>query len=759
MADIATLGLRIDSSQAATAATALDKFAASGAKADAAASRLTTGASKQAAQFAALDKLQKLVDANHSKLAASGAAAGKGLAKVEAGAGLARHELINLSRQAQDVFVSIAGGQSILTVFFQQGSQIGDIFGSTTGTLRGFGAQLKSLISPTLLIGTGLVALGAAAIAATFSWRNFALALDDVSRQAGVTTSDMAKLQAAASFKGISADEFSTAMGKFSQNVYEAKNNMGGLADLLRANGSSARTFEQSFEKVADLVARASSDQQRLVILQQAGLPATMQWVRLLSSGKAGLEEARRLAVDFGGAANDNMVLKAREFDEAWNKVTTNFGLRWRSVFVDVATGLGNLIIKAREALISIGVSTPQAIAKNLLKDSPDSANRMTLGDANAFYGAFGKRFTDPNAKPVVDPNKARNDLALEQQRLGILGEMATVEQRVAMTTNAIALARLNGVTVTTSEQKALENLARAQAETDRVQQQASIGIFNFAAASKAAADTMQSWIDRKLIDPKNMEQMAAATVMQSKALEQLRQSAAVAAAPLEQLKRLQLDAGNIRQGLDQLATGSLRSLEDNLVSIVDGTKSVSQAFKDMIKSILSDLARLLIRQMIIAPLAGALQAGLGGLLGGGGVLAGGAPMGQGGVGHMHAGGIVGGAPTFSKHVHPAYFENAPRFHSGGIAGNEVPIVAQRGEGIFTPAQMKALGGARQAPVNVNVINNASGVQATPRQNPDGSIDVVIDQVEARMAGRVARGKGPLPKAIDTRVRPTGLRG
>ena len=42
--------------------------------------------------------------------------------------GLARHELINLGRQAQDVGVSLASGQSPLMVLVQQGSQIADVF-------------------------------------------------------------------------------------------------------------------------------------------------------------------------------------------------------------------------------------------------------------------------------------------------------------------------------------------------------------------------------------------------------------------------------------------------------------------------------------------------------------------------------------------------------------------------------------------------------------------------------------------------------
>ncbi|WP_292532282.1 phage tail length tape measure family protein [Methylocystis sp.] len=68
-------------------------------------------------------------------------------------AGLARHEWINLSRQFQDVGVSLAGGQSPLTVLFQQGSQIADIFGSSgagaAGALRSFGAgAVRALTSP-----------------------------------------------------------------------------------------------------------------------------------------------------------------------------------------------------------------------------------------------------------------------------------------------------------------------------------------------------------------------------------------------------------------------------------------------------------------------------------------------------------------------------------------------------------------------------------------------------------------------------------
>lgn len=56
--------------------------------------------------------------------------------------GLARHELINLSRQAQDVVVSLSSGQDVMTVLIQQGSQVADVFSSSEGTVSGFFRQV-----------------------------------------------------------------------------------------------------------------------------------------------------------------------------------------------------------------------------------------------------------------------------------------------------------------------------------------------------------------------------------------------------------------------------------------------------------------------------------------------------------------------------------------------------------------------------------------------------------------------------------------
>lgn len=121
-------------------------------------------------------------------------------------------------------------------------------------------------------------------------------------------------------------------------------------------------------------------------------------------------------------------------------------------------------------------------------------------------------------------------------------------------------------------------------------------------------------------------------------------------------------------------------------------------------------------------------------------------------TGEFHTGGIIG-VDGMSRFIHPAYWDNAPRFHSGGIAGNEVPIVAQQGEGVFTPAQMAALG-ARSSPNVSLTINNATGSQARVQQNTDanGNVDltVMMDQIDYAMADYVYRGKSQTARMLQS---------
>lgn len=208
-------------------------------------------------------------------------------------------------------------------------------------------------------------------------------------------------------------------------------------------------------------------------------------------------------------------------------------------------------------------------------------------------------------------------------------------------------------------------------------------------------------------------------------------------------------DATNAAKQAERAVTGAFKSMEDALTEFVMTGKL---DFNSLANSIISDLIRIQIQRAITLPLANfamslfapaagaALPLGSGDLMGVNANIA-------------HSGGLLGADGLPSRQVSATLFAGARRFHTGGLVSGEVPIIARQGEAVFTPGQLRALGGAGatkpQVNVEVNVINRASGVETRveQQQQPDGStrIDVIVEQMEARMARSISQGSGLAP--------------
>jgi len=376
---------------------------------------------------------------------------------------LARHELINLSRQIQDVGVSLFSGQSFTTVLVQQGAQVADIYGSSkTGTVGGslkqLGGIIASVITPMRLLGVTAVATGALAMASLASWKSYTLQLDDTARAAGANTNELMRLQAAASIKGIPLDDFTKGIEQFGKGVYDATNNMGGLAEVLRVNGMRASDFEDALGKVADLIKNAKNEQQALSILQQAGLPATMEWVRLLSGGKDGLKAAKDAALLFGESADKEMIDKARQFDEAWNKAQTNFGVGWRNAAMNAGSWIDALYEKLRRAPV-VNLPIPGNVKGALVEDAIRRGRGTTLtadSDVSSSYS-----FMQPSkVKKTEDPAVVKDRIAKAQQYLGLLGQTITASEARQQVELQLAAAAAAGVGIDSKRAEVLKKLA-----------------------------------------------------------------------------------------------------------------------------------------------------------------------------------------------------------------------------------------------------------------------------------------------------------
>ena len=170
-----------------------------------------------------------------------------------------------------------------------------------------------------------------------------------------------------------------------------------------------------------------------------------------------------------------------------------------------------------------------------------------------------------------------------------------------------------------------------------------------------------------------------------------------------------------MRDGHERMVEATVRAGED---MVVQWRKTGQLSGKGMVDALLDEFTRTLYRKTIgkqVAGFADTLSSGLLKMLN---------------VGTDHTGGIVG-AESNRRLVDPAVFAGARRFHTGGIVGDEVPIVARRGEGVFTPEQMRALGSPR---IQVNVVNQSGlpvqGEASAPRF--DGET-MVVDLFLARL--------------------------
>ena len=192
----------------------------------------------------------------------------------------------------------------------------------------------------------------------------------------------------------------------------------------------------------------------------------------------------------------------------------------------------------------------------------------------------------------------------------------------------------------------------------------------------------------------------------------------------------------NLKNELDDFASlaesavkNAFYSMEDTLADFVATGKA---NIADLVQSIVSDFAKIAIRQSITQPLFNGLSSYLG-------------------FATAHSGGVIGADSLATKSASSLAFAGAPRFHSGGIVGDEVPIIAKRGEGVFTREQMKALGdtGNPTTNIKVNVYNNAAGTKARATSsrdnNGDMSIDVIVEKIEQTIGRNISKGEGLSP--------------
>ncbi|MDP2739257.1 MAG: phage tail tape measure C-terminal domain-containing protein [Pseudorhodobacter sp.] len=180
---------------------------------------------------------------------------------------------------------------------------------------------------------------------------------------------------------------------------------------------------------------------------------------------------------------------------------------------------------------------------------------------------------------------------------------------------------------------------------------------------------------------------------------------AAVTAALADYAAKARDIGGDIGQAL----VGAFQSAENAVASFV---KTGKLDFRDLVTSMIADLAKLAARRFILGPIANALSGALGGA---GGLFA----------TILHAGGMVGSTGP-GRMVPALAFANAPRMHAGGWAGikpDEVPAILQRGERVLSRREASGYGQTSAAP-NISVTIMARDAESFRQSRTQVAADI-----------------------------------
>lgn len=266
------------------------------------------------------------------------------------GAKATRYELINLSRQLQDVGVGIYSGQSFTTVLIQQGSQIFDVFASAAGGAKDLFYQLISGASKFIFSIKGVVAgiagIGVAALVSAAQWvssqNQIKRSLFGVGRASGATPGAINNIanQGASTF-GLSVSE---ARNLATELAATGKIGVSAIGDIVKLGHDVATVLGVDSAEAAKLLAAAFADPAKGAEQLNAKLGflnARMQQEINDLVAQNRLFEAQQKLADALKASLDGVGSVVGKVGKGWTAVGNTVSNIWTRLGESVAKGLG----------------------------------------------------------------------------------------------------------------------------------------------------------------------------------------------------------------------------------------------------------------------------------------------------------------------------------------------------------------------------------------------------------------------------------
>lgn len=634
--------------------------------------------------------------------------------------------------------------------------------GSIKNMLAGFGVGLASYLSVDSFAGL---------IKSTAELQD---QLGKLSQKTGVGVEELSKLQYAAKLSNISADQLQTGLIKLSRGMIDTANDSGEARNALAAMGISIRNEDGTLKsnaivlgEIADKFSGYQDGATKAALATKLFGKSGAELIPLLNGGSDGIKAAGDELERLGGVINKGMVKNATEFIDNMARLEVVGGAAGKAIANSVIPYINQLATEFMVAknnglgfmdMLSMGFRSTDY--EKQLKDINDEINLVNKAWAFPIGPSRDERLAslERQKKAVIDlqtllmkdqlmgPEKPKfqassTPLPIDLDKLRkqkesieeiVIGARNTIEKEQ----DKIALSMSTALDSEMQKRLAGDILKVTDAVRDRQEQIAKL-------MRKGDLDSKGAEEAQRRLNEIQLEGIERATQLNQVQTE-LNYSWEYGAT--KAVKSYMDEITQMANEVGQMVGRAFKGLEDQLVSIATAGKL---SFTNMTNSIISDMARIGIRQNITGPLAGLF----GNLFLSGGRAGGAAPVtdlstawSPSAKGNVFGSGIQafakGGAFTNSIVSRPTLFKFAKGTGMMGEAGPEAIMPLRRNASGQLGVVSAGAGG-----VNINVINNAgSDVDvsvASAKKNESGfDIELLINKTlsnDIRNNGQIAR--------------------
>lgn len=603
--------------------------------------------------------------------------------------------------------------------------------------------------------------------------------LSKLSQRTGVAIESLSALNYAAGLNDATFDDMGEALKGLSNKMFEAASKGGEAAEAFDALGiritdsaGKLRGVDAVLLDIADAFSKMEDGAGKSAIANKLMEESGIRLIPTLNNGRAGLEGMRKEAEALGGIMGEDLAKASVELNDNLTRMQTlaqGIAASVGNALIPTINALATEFLNARraglsfmEALVGIGLSDPT-------KSPAEHIARLNAELETLENGKWHEKSLFGNLVP---------DKMIEQKRKEL--EYWRLMQQSMDAGNAPTMP---AVTVTApllpTPPKPPKGKASLQLDPQgaylktiatlfEIQGKAITGAFELTAAQSELLAVMASPEWAKM-SPAMQEGIVAQSRLASEAekaaAEQEKLNALLAATPTAQLEAqratMQFLAEAFEKGKISVEqyneavnaalgnTAPLEKMQESVLSLEtvmnDAARNMADAFTDFAMGVETDAGKMaeafisdILRMIVQAQMLQAVQAAMGFFgFAKGGVF-------DGGLQPFASGGVVN-SPTFFKFASGGGFKNGLM----GEAGPEAILPLKRGSDGKLGVTMNGSGGTN---VVVNV-HEAPGTQARVQQGTDAqgnlTLDIVVEQIEGKMASNLARGRSQIGNTME----------